>query len=126
MADTSVKFYAGRWQQLLRKTFVPRLRRIGILLRTKVVRKISVPFRDGGKTVRYNPKRYGTPSKEGEPPRTDLGRLRQSIFYRVHEAELSVEVGTAVEYGLYLEASRPYLRPTLHEAMPEIQKIMTR
>lgn len=62
-----------------------------------------------------------TPSKPGQPPRVDTGRLRASITHEVHEGFLTVtaRVGTNVKYAIFLEfgtskmAARPFLRPAL-------------
>lgn len=125
---SSIKFSFNRnkFDELISSTFRPRLKRVGIHLRKKIVRKIGVPFREkDGTTLRYDPKRQGTPATEGDPPRKDLGLLQKSIFYVVDESELTVEVGTTVEYGLHLEVSHPYLRTTLTEETDEIARIMT-
>lgn len=55
------------------------------------------------------------PSRPGEPPRADSGRLRDSIFARARG--LKAEVGTELAYGRHLEfgtarvAARPWLQP---------------
>lgn len=124
---TKVTFDRAKFDDLISKTFAPRLKRVGIHLRSKVVRKIGKPFRSkGGTTIRYSPKRKGTPSEEGQPPKKDLGLLQKSIFYVVDEDDLSVEVGTTVSYGLWLEKTRPYLRSTLTDEMDEVIRIMTK
>jgi HK97 gp10 family phage protein len=62
-------------------------------------------------------------SEPGEPPKIKTGRLRASITHRVvyEDAQVVGEVGTNVEYGVYLEygtskmAPRPFLGPALDE-----------
>jgi HK97 gp10 family phage protein len=69
-------------------------------------------------------------SEPGEPPKIKTGRLRASITHRVvYEDEQVVgEVGTNVEYGIYLEygtskmAPRPFLGPALDENAEEINE----
>ncbi len=60
-------------------------------------------------------------SKPGNPPKTDTGRLVNSIFVNIEETPrgLLATVGTNVEYGVHLEfgtkhvAARPWLAPAL-------------
>ncbi len=120
------------------------------LLRKTVVKNISKPFQGGGGSdfsddafgdvqTRYGPEREGTPSKPGDPPKADLGLLRQSIFADVDKKQLTAEVGTTVKYGRALElgkkkkgkrvafmAPRPFLRPALEDVIPRIQKFMNK
>lgn len=64
------------------------------------------------------------PSEPGRPPAVVTGRLRGSVTWRLGEDALGLyaDIGTAVEYGLYLElgtiymAPRPFLRPALEAA----------
>jgi HK97 gp10 family phage protein len=59
----------------------------------------------------------------------DLGNLRESINHKVNEEELSVKIGTNVEYAPYVElgtskmAAQPFLRPALLNNKSAIQKI---
>lgn len=63
----------------------------------------------------------GVPSLPGNPPNTQTGTLHKSITRTVAEAG-KVLVGTAVEYGPYLEfgtsrmAPRPWIRRALAES----------
>ena len=96
-----------------------RLRRIGAMLRKHIVKKIT-----RGKTRRDGP------SKPGEPPHVDTGRLRQSIAWNLHADGRGVRIGTNVKSGKYLEdgtrhmAPRPYLRPSLNETRAMIKMIL--
>lgn len=73
---------------------------------------------------------FNGPSKPGEPPAVDTGRLRSSITHdvKVEGDEVIGLVGTATEYGLYLElgtnkmAARPFLRPAVFNNKDEIIK----
>jgi len=59
------------------------------------------------------------PSAPGSPPSVQTGRLRNSIGYNV-VGPARAQVGTNVEYGLYLEfgtsrmPARPFLRPIVN------------
>jgi HK97 gp10 family phage protein len=97
-----------------------RLRRIGAMLRKYIIMKITK-----GKTRRDGP------SKPGQPPHVDTGRLRQSIAWELHSDGRGVRIGTNVNYGKYLEegtrhmAPRPYLRPSLKESRAMIKMILS-
>lgn len=68
-----------------------------------------------------------TPSRPGEPPHVDTGRLRASVTHEVEKNLFSIigRVGTNVEYGRYLElgtsrmSPRPWLRPALKRTLKE-------
>jgi len=57
----------------------------------------------------------------------DTGNLRGSIDYRVNPQEVSVSVGTPVEYGIYQElgtrrmSAQPYLEPAFTAMLPDIR-----
>ncbi len=61
------------------------------LLKRRVVENLSQPTRTLG------------PSKEGDYPHADTGRLRNSIFANVDESRLTGIVGTNLAYGVWLE-----------------------
>ncbi len=147
---TDIKWKGKEFTKQFEKMMVGRLGGIGALLRRDVLWLLRRPFRGGGKgaqrerdkagkfrkggngpRTRYNPLRRGEPSKPGEPPRADLGRLRQSVFSRVDKKRLNVAVGVTVKYGLALEIGtsrmrpRPYLRPALNRNTAQIQMILT-
>jgi hypothetical protein len=77
---------------------------------------------------------YGAnPSKPGEPPRKQTGRLRASVTHEVDEQTLRGRVGTNVEYGKHLELGtkagllpRPWLRRAFAESMGEIKSALGR
>lgn len=73
---------------------------------------------------------YGAnPSRPGEPPHVQTGRLRASVAYEV-EGNVT-RIGTNVEYGRHLElgtsrmAPRPWLRRMLIERMSIFRRILT-
>ncbi len=60
-------------------------------LRNRVIKNLSVSSRSFGR------------SKPGQFPRADTGRLRNSIFKRMVQGKLAGQVGTNLNYGLWLE-----------------------
>ena len=98
---------------------IRRLRKVGELVRGRVVERISIPTRAAG------------PSLPGTPPHADTGKLRQSISYRTDERNLTVTIGTPLAYGKFLEEGtskmdpRPYLKSTVEELLPQIKRILT-
>lgn len=95
--------------------------------RTKIVRKSK---EHQGKSI------YGAfPSKPGDPPHKQHGRLRASITYDVSDdasGHVVGRVGTNLDYGRYLELGtrkmkpRPWLRRSLMESRGEIRAILQR
>lgn len=76
---------------------------------------------------------YGAnPSKPGEPPRKQRGRLRSSVAVDVDVSAARARVGTGLKYGRYLElgtqkmAARPWLRRSLNETKAQIREAATR
>lgn len=76
-----------------------------------------------------------TASAPGEPPAVRLGKLRDSLAYRViadaaHPMQLMGEVGSPLQYAPYLElgtqrmAPRPYLGRTYERERRRIQRIL--
>jgi HK97 gp10 family phage protein len=86
-------------------------------------------------------------SRPGQPPAIDTGVLRASIMSDVQVRGMNVigkvgpdvekiaakaDVGTDVEYGLYLElgtskmAPRPFLRPSLRRTRRDVKRIFKR
>lgn len=63
-------------------------------------------------------------SRPGNPPKTDTGRLVNSIY--VNREDNVVEVGSNVKYATYLEfgtrfmAARPFLGPAFRKARKDI------
>lgn len=65
------------------------------------------------------------PSKPGQPPNTDTGRLVGSVSSRVvrknvTETSVEAEYGVPLEYGTDKMAPRPALRPAFNEMKPHI------
>jgi HK97 gp10 family phage protein len=67
-------------------------------------------------------------SAPGEPPATDTGTLVRSVRWVEAPAAREWRVGTAVQYGAYLEfgtsrmEARPWLFPAVQEAIPVLRK----
>lgn len=118
----SVVWHGDEFMGHLQRETVKRLKTSAELVKSMMVRKLSVSGHKGGQY---------TPSQPGEPPHADTGTLRKSIFWEVDETELKAIVGSPVHYSLHLElgtsrmAARPYMRITLQECMPRIVRIMT-
>jgi phage gpG-like protein len=82
-----------------------------------------------GRKVRKGSLIYGaSPSKPGEPPNVQTGRLRGSVAHE--RVGMVARVGTNVRYGRDLElgtrkmAARPWLRRALVEMTPAVQAIL--
>jgi hypothetical protein len=92
---------------------------------------IKIKKRDGStKTIRKGSSIYGAdPSKPGEPPHKQSGRLRASVTHEV--VALIGRVGTNLKYGRWLElgtrivAARPWLRPSLAACLTQIHAILS-
>jgi hypothetical protein len=100
------------------KGLEPMLVEAGKALQKKVVKNLSTPTSTFG------------PSKPGEFPHADTGRLRQSIFRTVAPGPMilgvqssEVRIGTNLRYGLHHEylTGRSFLRRTLQESMPALK-----
>lgn len=85
----------------------------------------------GGKLIRSKKLVYNAnPSKPGEPPRKQTGRLLGSVAWEI--SGLAARVGTNVKYGRWLELAtarmlaRPWLRRALKEMQGFIRAVMCR
>mgnify|MGYP001063829354 CR=1 FL=1 len=89
-----------------------------------------VPHRGGKKA-----KIYGSfPSKPGEPPHKQVGKLRENVNYEIDRKNLTARVGIpeTVKYGRYLElgtkrglAPRPWLRPALASVASRVNELLS-
>lgn len=72
----------------------------------------------------------GEPSRAGESPHRQSGRLRDSVVAEVDPRTNRATVGTHLAYGAYLEfgtirmAPRPWLGPAFDAAKPSIRRLI--
>lgn len=115
MAGTrsKVKWMPGKLDKQVGKTMRRRLQTAGEFLRGRIVQNISIPTRSSG------------PSKAGEFPHADEGKLRQSIFSDLISDDTCI-VGTPLKYGRILELhrDRSFLRRTLKEEQRRVKRIL--
>jgi len=112
-----------------------RLTTAAILVTSRARKLIGIegagkPSKKGGKL------RYGAnPSRPGDPPHKQTGRLLASVAYEVSRkllGQVSARVGTNIKYGRWLELgtrkmkARPWLRRSLNEMLAAIRAIMRR
>jgi HK97 gp10 family phage protein len=83
-----------------------------------------------GKLVKSRKMIYGKyPSKPGEPPHRQTGKLNESIT-KAWAGPFTIKVGTPKPYGKYLEfgtkkmAARPWLNRSLREMQKRINEIL--
>jgi HK97 gp10 family phage protein len=102
-----------------------------LILERKIKQKLSQP---GTGRIYPRGKKVHQASAPGEPPAVDTGRLRSSIGHdetQILGETISVRVGTNVdyatplEYGSYKVKPRPFMRPALEEAKPEMSDAVT-
>lgn len=86
----TIKWYGAEAQANVKKEMAFRMALAVEHVRSKVMRNVSLPSRQRR-------------SKPGEYPRTDTGRLRNSIFGEVLDGGAKGIVGTNLKYALYLE-----------------------
>jgi HK97 gp10 family phage protein len=76
---------------------------------------------------KYQPRRTHKASSPGNPPRTDTGRLVNSITIQQSDDKLSAVVYSPVKYALYLEfgttqtEARPFFGPALLKERPKFE-----
>jgi hypothetical protein len=97
---------------------------------TKAIRSFSYWYGGRKRTARKKGNVYGAVvSQPGEPPRKQLGTLRQKVVWEV--VGLVARVGMDQKYGRWLElgtrkmAARPWLRRALDECRDDIRRILT-
>ena len=127
-----------QYRRDLERQINQRLNAAAIVVHNHVKHLISVdgtlktkPGRGAGGRFTKGKLIYGAnPSKPGEPPRVQTGRLRGSIAWEVRPT-FEARVGTNVKYGLWLQtgtkrmAARPYLDRGLREKLGDVQRILT-
>lgn len=111
----------------VKKTMAARVKFAAQSLRDRVVANISRPVRKKrgpiSKRVQVDRK---SRSKPGEFPRADTTRLMKDIFWRTSMSDSRAQVGTTLDYGLFLEAfmDRSFLVRTFNEMKPELKRIL--
>lgn len=90
---------------------------------------IAGPPKSGRVYEKYDPRRTHTASAPGQYPASDTGRLLGSVRMELPtSARLVGRVGTAVDYGAYLEfgtsrmTARPWLLPSFNRAKKGIER----
>lgn len=109
----SVKNYLGGFIQNLQKD-----------ARVEITKAILTVERNAKESMRGGGRPH-IPSRPGEPPRVDMGRLRSSITHEIVSELRGIvgRVGTNVKYGRYLELGtskmlpRPWLIPALKKTI---------
>lgn len=128
----SVRWDGPAATALVLAEFTRRLKACAILVSTTARKDLSVPGTTtvvvgktkAGKT--RTKRRYNTnPSKPGEPPHKQTGRLRASVAWEL--VGLTARVGTNVKYGRILELfrDRAWLRPALQKCRARIEQILS-
>lgn len=106
---SKVKNYSDQFLKTLQKD-----------VRTEITRIVLTVERNAKESMRGGGKPH-VPSRPGEPPRVDMGRLRSSITHEI--VGMVGRVGTNVKYGRYLELGtskmlpRPWLIPALKKSI---------
>ena len=123
--NTRLEWYGDNVLRNVNLGFAQRLKAIGQLLRDKCVINISIPV------VKEKSKITGKiivteRSVEGEFPRADTTRLMKDVYWEFREEELSVRLGTTLDYGLWLETRmhRSFLRRTFQEMSDQLRIIL--
>lgn len=123
--NTRLQWYGDNVLRNVNVGFAARLKAIGQLLRDKCVINISIPVvkRKSKITKRMV---VIERSQEGEFPRADTTRLMKDVFWEFHEENLSVRVGSTLDYAVWLETRlhRSFLRRTFTEMADAIRIIL--
>lgn len=123
--NTRLQWYGDRVLRNINMGMDQRLKIIGQLVRDKVVINISIPVvKEKSKiTKRIIVTERSSP---GEFPRADTTRLMKDIFWEFRPEIRAVNIGTTLDYGLFLETRmhRSFLRRTLLELQNDIGIIL--
>ena len=109
MADKpTFKWYGKQYAKGLHNALFRGVKKATVYIRRKVVQAISKSSRVGGGGVRYPKKGAKEPmkfrhSRPGQPPRSDTGKLKQSIKGSWDKKKLIGAVTTMLKYGVYME-----------------------
>ena len=108
----TIRWHPQRAERVVKKQMERKFKIAGVKIENQVKKNISTSTAAHG------------PSKPGEFPHLDTGRLRASIFHDVfwEGSVLLCRVGTPLDYGLILEYNgRSFLRRTLTEMWPALR-----
>jgi len=124
--DIRLQWFGDRVAQNVQIGMRTRLRIAAQMLRDAVVINLSTPVhKRRGRRSRRIVVDPSSRSKPGEFPRADTTRLMKDIYFET-EVDRAI-VGTTLDYGLVLEVrrNRSFLRRTLNELAPTINRILT-
>lgn len=103
-----MRWYGPQVQQAVERAMFAGILKAAAWLKRQIVASISTSGRASGGGAR-SPVAGGKPpmkvyhSRPGQPPFTDTGKLRQSIFMDQDRGESAAVVGTTSKIGVYLE-----------------------
>lgn len=113
-----------------REAVISGLNEIGLVTVSECRRIVSKTSPGSVRKQRYAPRRQAIVSPPGAAPNTDQGGLASSILHGVNKMKLSVQVGTNLDYGRFLElgttdmAPRPWLMPSIRKMKRFFPRIM--
>ena len=118
-ANTRIEWFGDRIASGVKTTMRARVLFAGQAVRDQIVINISRPVKKKSAT------QVSDRSKPGEFPKADTTRLMKDIFYKVI-AGTKVQVGTSLDYGLFLEVfmDRSYILRTFNEMKPQLERIL--
>lgn len=125
-----VKWQGGLVTEAVQAAMRRALDQSGEEMRNEAIRLIESPPKTGRIYERRGVSHQA--SAPGEPPASDTGQLVNSITIKTDPNSLTVQIGTSVEYGQFLEfgtqrmAARPFLRPAMDNMSARVNEIMSR
>lgn len=93
----------------------------GLLVEGDIKKSIQRGPKSGQSYFKLNPKRIHVASSPGEPPASDTGRLAGSISTKRMDGDMTVTIGTNIEYAKGLEFGtfrvlpRPFMFPAFEK-----------
>lgn len=121
---------AGRWVQEAQPGQGATMPNFNVFKTKKGLKGFNLVQRAQGQKGRGKLMYGAFPSRPGEPPHKQTGRLQTSIASE--RSGLEARVGTNLQYGRWLELgtrdveARPWLRPAFNALVPAINIIMSR
>jgi hypothetical protein len=110
--------WSGAADKQVRKAAAIGIETAASKLRTLIVKRISVSSRGAGRGTRSpgpnaGPPMKMNPSKPGQPPHRDTGKLAQSINYSSDRSKALATVYTTLLYGVVLERGQTTRSPVV-------------